>query len=72
MTQCLLLVCLWLHELDIDVGCDDTWVLPLRFSRVVVLLPNDDLISDGLISQVVSQDILELIACKTVITNISD
>jgi len=72
MPQCLLLVCLWLHELDIDVGCDDTWVLQLRLPRVVVLLPNDDLVSNGLISQVVSQDILELVPCNSVIPNISD
>lgn len=68
----LLLLGLLFHELYVDVGGNDSGVLNLGFSRLIVLLPNDDLVSHGLIGQVVSKDVLKLVACDRLLPDISD
>lgn len=68
----LFLVRLGLHEFYVDVGGNDSWIFPLRKSRIVVLLSLDDLVSDGVVSQIVAEDVLELIAGDHFVTNVSE
>lgn len=72
MSLVLLMLGLLFHELIADVRCNNSGVLRLGLTGVVLLLSHDDFVTDSLVSQIVSKDVLKLVARNRLILDVPD